>query len=285
MKTAFSLSLLWLAILFSACVPEPVPIEIPQADSKLVVFSQSLPSGVLAVNLTRSFGALDPARDSATVNIIQRLLADSAEVTVLHGGRSDTLFWLGRGTGTYVGIFEQQPGQTYTLQVRDRENGERISAVTQAMPIASLTDLEVITSPEEGDTSFTASFRPVWANTPGEHYYMLNIYADVNALAPGLNNLLGNSGARTYLYASRLYNSPEIRDTLELYNFRAGDTVAVSLTEVSKTYYDYLGLRQRAGSSFFIQFLGEPVNYPSNVNGGYGMFNMHFPSIVLARIE
>jgi hypothetical protein len=54
--------------------------------------------------------------------------------------------------------------------------------------------------------------------------------------------------------------------------------VIVTLSNVSKGYFDYLSARQRGGSGF-AGALGEPITYPSNIVNGYGYFSSHYPSI------
>ncbi len=56
----------WVFILllgFAACTPEPIDIDIPQADPKLVVYSQALPDQALIVTLSKSFSALSTPND------------------------------------------------------------------------------------------------------------------------------------------------------------------------------------------------------------------------------
>ncbi|MEN9640002.1 MAG: hypothetical protein RLZZ262_1871 [Bacteroidota bacterium] len=62
------------------------------------------------------------------------------------------------------------------------------------------------------------------------------------------------------------------------------DTLYVSLNNISPVYFDYLGQRLRGGT-IYNQLVQEPINYVTNVNGGYGMFTLHLPSLEMIIME
>jgi hypothetical protein len=72
--------------------------------------------------------------------------------------------------------------------------------------------------------------------------------------------------------------------TVPFRRFSAGDTVAVVLANISEDYYRYLSvsLDSRNSVSFLIS---EPLNLPTNVQNGYGYFNMHFPDVRVFRMK
>jgi hypothetical protein len=57
-----------------------------------------------------------------------------------------------------------------------------------------------------------------------------------------------------------------------------GDTIAVSLSNINEEYYRFMKLRIDNRLSF-VEFISEPVNYPSNVIGGKGYFNLYLPDV------
>ena len=61
-------------------------------------------------------------------------------------------------------------------------------------------------------------------------------------------------------------------------NYTEGDSVLVTMSNISKAYFDYLWLRNESRYSL-AGFASEPLNFPSNVQGGYGYFNLHIPDI------
>ena len=49
-------------------------------------------------------------------------------------------------------------------------------------------------------------------------------------------------------------------------------------------YYDFIDLRIDNRFSF-VEYLSEPVNYPSNVVGGKGFFNLYIPDVETFILE
>ena len=45
-----------------------------------------------------------------------------------------------------------------------------------------------------------------------------------------------------------------------------------------ESYYEFLKKREKGGN-VFTELTNEPINYPSNVKGGFGFFNTHFPDV------
>ena len=67
-------------------------------------------------------------------------------------------------------------------------------------------------------------------------------------------------------------------------DYEKGDTVMVSIANISKEYSDFIQQRldNRVG---LIEFASEPINYPSNVVGGRGFFNIYTPDIRFFVLE
>ncbi|MEO8471572.1 MAG: hypothetical protein ABI477_05240 [Chryseolinea sp.] len=56
------------------------------------------------------------------------------------------------------------------------------------------------------------------------------------------------------------------------------------LQQLRRTYYKFLKLR--SDSEFNLGgFISWPINYPSNVNGGYGFFNLYLPDVRIFVVE
>ncbi|MDX2286572.1 MAG: DUF4249 domain-containing protein [Bacteroidia bacterium] len=293
-RSFFRLALLpGIALALHACIPDPVAIEIPQAEPKLVVASQMLPGNFLLVNVSRSFGALEYAQDQSDTlsdDLLERILADSARVVLSWPGGRDTL--LGVGAGTYIGSAELIPDETYTLEVFDSLSGASVSAIASVLPPVALDSVRWRYNIREtafGDTTFRDTLIDLiieFTDPAGPHAYMLNAYRvrvpDSNALTNLFNT---GTGIPTIALNDRLFTSPVYRDTITYDAFRPGDTLAVALSSISQTYYDFLTARQRSGTSIFALLLREPISFPSNIQGGYGFFNLHLPSLRLLITE
>lgn len=63
-----------------------------------------------------------------------------------------------------------------------------------------------------------------------------------------------------------------------------GEIMTVSLTrtlgalQFSESYYQFLQVRENSGN-FLTEITKEPLSLPSNVEGGLGFFNTHFPDL------
>ena len=82
------------------------------------------------------------------------------------------------------------------------------------------------------------------------------------------------------------FNGETHQETFRVFprDFIPGDTIAVSLSNISKEYYDFMKLRIDNRYSF-VEYLSEPVNYPTNVEGGKGFFNLYVPDVEFFVLE
>jgi hypothetical protein len=61
-------------------------------------------------------------------------------------------------------------------------------------------------------------------------------------------------------------------------DFVPGDTLVIFLSNISEEYYKFIQLRLDSRFNF-AEFLGEPANYPTNIKGGLGFFNLYIPHV------
>ncbi|GAB4408271.1 MAG: hypothetical protein OHK0039_11230 [Bacteroidia bacterium] len=290
----FAIACTLLLLVLVSCIPDPVPITVPQAEARLVVASQMLPGNFVLVNVSRSFGALeyDPDQtDTLGDDLLARILVDSARVVLAWPGGTDTLLPL--GAGSYLSLGHQVQGnQTYELHVFDSLTGQEVRAATVVLPQVPLGELsyrfEYVRS-NILDTFFTDTLLHLdvqFEDPAGANYYMLNAYRfslpDSNSLS---RIFTGGSGIPTTIISDQILGGPRYRDTLTYNQFRPGDTLAVALSNIDRGYYEYLATRERSGTSLFAILLREPVNFPSNVVGGYGYFTLQLPSLNLILLE
>jgi hypothetical protein len=64
--------------------------------------------------------------------------------------------------------------------------------------------------------------------------------------------------------------------------FKAYQLILVA--SISKNYYDFLDAYKK-GNSLFSQILGEPINYPSNIENGVGVFTAHIPKFYFLDLK
>ena len=273
-------------LVLASCEPEPLSIEIPQAETKLVLYTQNLPNQALIVSLSKSFSALvlpndagldSTITDSLNAVFINQFLVDSAIVTVIGPDYNDTL--IRAISGFYIApFFPFTPGNNYRLEAFDPSTGLSIISNTETLPIANFENFTAKRGNGEDSSTITLTYKI--EDLPGSNYYLVNIYT---ASIPQ-SNFLGfdnDNEGRSFTFTDREYPVNEV--SREDNYFYEGDTdsIVATLTNISRDYYDFLLARNRAGNSF----LSEPVSFPSNVEGGYGYFNLHFPSALIVKLD
>lgn len=270
-----------LELLVIACTPKPLSIDVPQLEPRLVLNAQVVPSQAIIVTLTRSFGALSFSEengDEVSSSLVDSLLVSGATVKITYNGQTDSLVEL--SPGLYVGATApQQINDLYTITCIDHERNLSCSAsaaIQEYVPF-TLVDPEMIIN--DNDTVFRINFE--FIDPSDENYYMVNVYSnaresedfgDVNSFfGNGSNLLLVNEN-----FSDRVFTNDTVKGSVNLYSVNEGDSIVVTLSNISRDYYDYLTLRDKSGN-LFSQITQEPINYPTNVQGGYGFFNTHIP--------
>jgi len=270
--------------------PRPIPIEIEEPPQQLVISSFALPPQELIVTVSRTFSALIAEADSLDLDnpdILQRVLVDSAKVMVTYGGRSVELFKI--APGIYVSVdVEQIPGETYTLTVKDFDTGLTAHAQTTAMPQIALDTVFATTQilPTLGDTLH--SFKYSFLDPVGMENYFLVTYTKSNNIFQDIL-LPGNNLFRTERNSFNAFSDKTTGDGKEIVFepsplFAVGDTVLVGLSNIPKKYFEFLTAYKKSGN-LFSQLISEPINLPSNVEGGYGYFTMTIPKFKTVVIE
>lgn len=259
----------------SSCFPDPLEVtSVPRAPVHLVVSSQIVPDQSLLVLLTKSFGALDAHDDSDPAILLQQIAVNDAVVTVKGPSSIDTLEFL--GNGAYGGItipFEE--GEMYSLHVNSAELGE-VSAATEVKSRVDFAHVEAELF-YNGYNDTLAQITYTFADSPGRNYYMINVQEVEREDA--IENLL-NPRAFTVLLADDEFDGKSYGERFRVFprDYEPGDSIAVSLANISGEYYEFMKLRMDNRYSF-VEFISEPVNYPSNVVGGKGYFNLYLPDV------
>ena len=274
-----ALVLLFGAVLLASCVPKDIEIELPKHQPKLSIFSQVIPNRVLLVAVTKTFNSLEPQDslkgDSA---FISQLLVSDAIVTVSFGGRTETLQNI--SPGIYVSINTLQiTGEQYTLYVKDPATGLECSATSAMLPKMNFSSVIPKTEISNGDTSVSVEYS--LTDMPGkDNFYLVSYTPFKRENSPAANNpfLSIRPTQNTFqLLTDKLFEDGQYKGTLNV-NAMPGDTIAVSLVNISEEYYKYLVVYQKSGK-VFNQITGEPIDFPTNVINGYGFFTTHNPDV------
>lgn len=268
-------------ILTSACLPEPLDVKgLPVVKPEIVVSTQIIPDQSLVVLLTKTFGALDASDDSDPEVLLNQIAVDDATVTIT--GPQGTYELEPIENGLYGGlVIPFEVGEEYELKVNSESLGE-VSAVTTVKPLVTFDDIEAdLIFNGFDDTLAQITYR--LSDPVEQNWYMLNVQEiereDV------VDDLL-NPRAFTRLMNDQNFNGSVHEETFRVFprDFIPGDTIAVLLSNISKDYYDFIDLRLDNRFSF-VEYLSEPVNYPSNVKGGRGFFNLYIPDVKFFVLE
>lgn len=270
-----------LTLLLGSCTPDPLELkEIPALEPEIVVGSQVISDQAVLVLLTRTFSALEGSQDMDPEEFLNRIAVNDAVVTITGPGGTDSLPLLENGLygGSSVSL---QEGQTYELHVQSEALGE-VTATTKVLPRVEMEEVEIdLYYRGVGDTLATVTY--TFHDPIEENHYLFNMQKIDS------EKLIRNAfqpAPYTQLFTDEEFNNQTSQFSFDFFpeGYSPGDTVAVSLSNISKEYYHFMELRTHDQLSF-LDFLSEPVNYPSNVEGGKGFFNLHTPDVRLVILE
>lgn len=267
---------LWIAvIMMTSCIPDPLPVDsIPQLHSKIVVSSQVTSNQSVIIFLTKSIGALDASDDTDIEDLLDLITINDATVVIKNNTATYTLDFVGEGvySGTSIPLTE---GVEYELVVTSPSMGTATSTTT----VKGQVRFESL----EGniyDTGYDtlAHLRYSFRDPAGENFYMINVQRITSEYEPEdfLNPRIFTNLLRDNLFSQQLHT-----DELKVFGGRdyvPGDTLGVFLSNISEDYHDFIEVRLDSRYNF-ADFLGEPANYPTNVEGGLGFFNLYIPDV------
>ncbi len=268
------------AVLLAGCVPDPLDVDsIPQIQPKIVVSSQMVPGQAVAVLLTKSIGALDANDNSDPQQLLAQIVVDDATVAIEGNGNSYPLQYLNNGVYGAAAI-PLNIGQSYTLRVTSTTLGS-VHATTVVKPMIRFQEIEASLYYIGRDTLAEVNY--TISDPVGKNWYMLNAQ---HVTGKNLQERLLNPWITTKLLDDAGFEGGTRQDAFKVLfdEVEPGDTLAVFLSNVNKDYYDFMKIREdtRFGLA---DFLGEPINYPTNVEGGLGFFNLYIPDVRVFILE
>lgn len=277
-------ALMLLPLVMTACVPKPIDIDVDPAEPEIVIASQVIPNRAMVVAVTRSFSALAidvENGDSVSNDFISDLLVEHAKVTVSFAGVTEELFRL--APGIYASINTLQfPNELYALHVYDSTTGKTVTSNTLMLPYIGFDSLVPIVDRTVGDTSIQLEY--TITDPPGDNWYVINVVkqGDANSSAGIDINSFFSAGlnviTQTRLISDQEFSGETISEKFDLFEVNAEDSIVVTISNVSREYFDYLQASERA-QGLLSSITQEPINRPTNVQDGLGFFNAHFPDI------
>ena len=271
---------LGLALLIS-CLPEPLPVdEVPQLKPKIVVSTQLTSDQSLVILLTKSVGALEASEDSDPEELLDQIAVDDASVTLHHADLTYSLTRVSSGLYT-SGQIPLEAGDEYTLLVESPTMGTvRASTIVQGKVSFDFLEAQIFYTGYDTLAEVFYGF-----NDPvGKNFYMFNFQRITSDVEPEdiLNPELFTALLNDRSFEGNGYSTQE--RIVARRDFVPGDTVGIFLSNISKEYFDFMQVR--IDSRFnFSDFLGEPANYPSNVEGGLGFFNLYIPDVRILELK
>ncbi len=271
--------LMTMIVAFS-CTPDPLDVhDIPGLDQKIVVSSQMIPGQAVAVLLTKSMGALDASGDSDPRDLLAQIMIENAEVSITNNGTSYLLSYLGNGLYGAVSI-PLVAGQQYTLHVDSPELGV-VTATTTVKPLINFEDVSAVISISGRDTLADVSYS--FDDEAGRNWYMINAQ---HITREDFEERVLNPRVTTKMVDDVSFEGQRKQDNFKILfdEVKPGDTLAVMLSNIGEDYYNFMKLREdtRFGLAAAI---GEPINYPTNVKGGLGFFNLYVPDVRLFTLD
>lgn len=264
-----------------SCLPEPLRVDdIPQLKPKIVVSTQVTSDQSVVIFLTKSVGALEASEDSDPEELIAQIAVNDATITLTSDRGTYEFAFL--GAGTYAsGQIPLQTGEEFFLEVVSTSMGT-VTSSAKVMPHVTFDYVDGRIAEDGFDTLVDVSYG--FTNRQGQNYYLFSLQrftsdsSEIEVLNPDLFSRLIDASLMSPGQYSFRHRIEARRD------FIPGDTVGVFLSNISKEYYEFM--QERLDSRFnFAEFLGEPANYPTNIEGGLGFFSLHIPDVRILELE
>jgi hypothetical protein len=268
-----------------SCIPKELDIQVKSAPVRLAVSSSIIPNRVMIVSLTRTFSGLENRQNEDTLapHFMDKILVKNAIVTVKYSNKTDTLHKI--SDGVYASFNTLLTNYNYyELYAKDLETGLEITSSTHMLPYYQFDTIGVYKKITNVDTSCFVSYE-LSDNLNTENYYVVNYIRKLNKQNNVLDfNQIFTNGSNSFendfdLLNDASFTKGKFKIDKKLNTVRPEDSVAVTVANISSSYYEFLSVLKRSGS-FINTITGEPLNYPSNVRNGHGYFNAYYPQIV-----
>lgn len=275
------------------CTPEDLLIEVQPAERQLAISSQIVPGRYMFVTVTRSFSALEGNEDTLSDEFLNTILVDRALVRISWETGETTLEQLEDVPGFYAST---EPLDSNAVELRldvyDSLTGISVYAETQILPQIKLDSMRFIEEIVDEDTVQQVYFG---FNEPSEtdNWYVLNAFDPVEYAESLENNPFTYIDGSVDAFIDRLitdqtFDTTYYQRTHEYHgkfdNLISSDTVVLFFSNISEEYFRFLDARRRTGG-IISSATSEPINHPTNVVGGLGFFNAHWPSVALVPKE
>lgn len=258
-----------------SCVPEPLDVDdLDFPETEIVVSSMILPDRSVAVLLTKSIGALEASEDSDPRKLISEIAINDALVTLRVNDAVYRLDLIQDGVYQGIGIPLVAGGECHLKAVSAKYGEVTASTVVQAPIFFDTVNAE----------PYINEYNNYWAQVsytikdpPAPNYYLLNVQ---EAKRKNIVENILKPEAYTRQMEDKTFDSGEFSEEFRAMNknFYPGDSIEVSLSNVSRDYFNYVTLRLE-NKLDLVEVFSEPIYYPTNVRGGRGFFTLHLTDV------
>jgi hypothetical protein len=271
-----------------SCKPEALDVKMPRTSEKPSVAAQYGIDGTMALVLSKSFDAGKQiyTADSNGISYDSSLLLSAAQVEITGDGKLISFYELDPGIYASTTAFFND-GSYYDLKILTAD-GKSIQAQSRKMEKVNFEEIKLSYLDNNKSIKINFSFNDI--SNPGSYYV-------VNYISGNKQTQIPDKPDPEYI-AKRILEQNASYDLIDETQFKNGiyngektitrpsesDTIAVALTHISKGYYHYLQAQKKAGT-LFNQIRAEVINFPSNVQNGYGYFELNEPDFRIIELE
>ena len=240
-------------LVVGACnLDQPIDLQLPKYESRLVVECYLEAGEPFTLLLTRSSGYFDPFGLTGN-ELLSGLLEGDATVRIKHGDivyRLENVLTLNRFTGKFFNYSLDLPvpenyDEPFELEIRTK-TGDLLTAKTQLMPMVPIDSIVVEFEPKEQEMARVLTY---FTDIPGQtNYYRRMIH----------EGALDSLPFQDFTISDRVVENVVVFGTN--YVFESRDSVINTLFHISEDYYNFLESVQGA-----VQANGNPFAQPSPI--------------------
>jgi len=281
---------LFMILLFYQCELIEVPLEVEPAEDKMSLSSLLIGEEGVLVSVSKSFSALSgTSLAQIRENPIDALFVSRGNIQFQSNGNTILGEKFNDVPGFYFADFSDYSlGDSLEISVYDSVSTQQISARTKIMPSVNIDSIR-FRYVAENTFLDTLKLFLTDPDTTQINYFVVHIYRSSSFL-----NILNNSDSLlvqsdSLLQIESIFSDIGIDSTLITRSYTieknpSNDTLIAVLSHIEEGYFRFLDARKRnedGGGGIF----NEPINFPSNVENGYGYFSAHNPVYKIAIRE
>jgi hypothetical protein len=284
MKTIVQFSFIFFLFnLITACTPEAIDIDVPQAPSRPVVASQYYfdtltQQSVLVIALTNSISVSKdgkPTIDTVNLTVDEKYVIKNARLKLTTPRETYTFTEVESGI-YYAFNVMLNTGDYCVIEALDENKKSIFKSSSWVGNETDFKDLFISKNGAHHYVNYT-----ITDNVSSKDFYLVNYltkqkqdnpdYTNPNYIAKRLTEQTLNFD----LYTDADFKNGVLEKSVKLSNLEI-DSIGIAISSISEGYYAFLKAQKRYGL-LVNQLKGEVINFPSNIQGGLGYFHLSQP--------